>query len=204
MKKKRIMSIVLAAAMAVSIAGCGSSSESTSNGENTQAEGENSKAPEGATTVEVWTEDRHDLEYVEKMVDQYNQNNKDGIFINLTVITEDYKNMLALAYNGGTAPDVVGANSLPLNTFADTGILMPLNDYIDSDETFQKVNEPYEHVYEGENTRNGNIYFVYSGMRSGVRVEYNKNILSECGYTEIPSKLEDYIDMAKDITKKGE
>ena len=79
MKKKRIMSIVLAAAMAVSIAGCGSSSESTSNGENTQAEGENSKAPEGATTVEVWTEDRHDLEYVEKMVDQYNQNNKDGI-----------------------------------------------------------------------------------------------------------------------------
>ena len=39
MKKKRIMSIVLAAAMAVSIAGCGSSSESTSNGENTQARG---------------------------------------------------------------------------------------------------------------------------------------------------------------------
>ena len=103
----------------------------------TQAEGGEAKAPEGATTVEVWTEDRHDLEYVEKMIDQYNQNNDDNIFIDLTVITEDYKNMLALAYNGGTAPDVVGANSLPLNTFADTGILMPLNEYIDSDETFQ-------------------------------------------------------------------
>lgn len=203
MRKKRFISIALAAVMAASVVGCGSGSDTAANVENTQAEGGEAKAPEGATTVEVWTEDRHDLEYVEKMIDQYNQNNEDNIFINLTVITEDYKNMLALAYNGGTAPDVVGANSLPLNTFADTGILMPLNEYIDSDETFQKVNEPYEHSYEGENTRNGNIYFVYSGMRSGVRVEYNKNILEECGYTEIPSKLEDYIDMAKDITAKG-
>lgn len=199
MRKKRFISIALAAVMAASVVGCGSGSDTAANVENTQAEGGEVKAPEGATTVEVWTEDRHDLEYVEKMIDQYNQNNDDNIFINLTVITEDYKNMLALAYNGGTAPDVVGANSLPLNTFADTGILMPLNEYIDSDETFQKVNEPYE----GENTRNGNIYFVYSGMRSGVRVEYNKNILEECGYTEVPSKLEDYIDMAKDITEKG-
>ena len=185
MRKKRFISIALAAVMAASVVGCGSGSDTAANVENTQAEGGEAKAPEGATTVEVWTEDRHDLEYVEKMIDQYNQNNEDNIFINLTVITEDYKNVLALAYNGGTAPDVVGANSLPLNTFADTGILMPLNEYIDSDETFQKVNEPYEHSYEGENTRSGNIYFVSSGMRSGVRVEYNKNILEECGYTEM-------------------
>ena len=130
MRKKRFISIALAAVMAASVVGCGSGSDTAANVENTQAEGGEAKAPEGATTVEVWTEDRHDLEYVEKMIDQYNQNNDDNIFINLTVITEDYKNMLALAYNGGTAPDVVGANSLPLNTFADTGILMPLNEYI--------------------------------------------------------------------------
>ena len=151
----------------------------------------------------MWTEDRHDLEYVEAKIDEYNQTNTDGIFINLTAITEDYANMLALAYNGGTAPDVVGANSLPLKNFADTGILLPLNDYIDSDETFQKVNEPYEHAYEGSNMRNGNIYSVYSGMRSGVRVIYNKDLLEQCGYTEIPKSLDEYIAMAKDITEQG-
>lgn len=78
-----------------------------------------------------------------------------------------------------------------------------MNEYIDADETFQKVNEPYEHAYEGLNLRNGNIYGVYSGMRSGVRVEYNKDLVEAAGYTEIPTKLEDYIDMAKAITEQG-
>lgn len=137
------------------------------------------------------------------MIDKYNKENKDNIQINLTVITEDYKNMLALAYNGGTAPDVVGANGLPLNQFADTGILIPLNDYIDADKEYQKVNEPYEHAYEGNNAKDGKIYFVFSGMRSGVRVEYNKSLLEKSGFTEIPKKLDDYISMAQKITADG-
>lgn len=208
MKKKQLISAALAAVMAVSLTACGGSSSDTgtsAGSDAAEASGDTgaSEAPEGTTTIEVWTEDRHDLEYVEAKIDEYNQTNTDGIFINLTAITEDYANMLALAYNGGTAPDVVGANSLPLKNFADTGILLPLNDYIDSDETFQKVNEPYEHAYEGSNMRNGNIYSVYSGMRSGVRVIYNKDLLEQCGYTEIPKSLDEYIAMAKDITEQG-
>ena len=210
MKKKQLVSMALATAMALSLVGCGGGSSTTDSGSgessaaSTDASGESkAEAPEGTTTIEVWTEDRHDQDYVESMIDKYNQTNTDGIFINLTVISEDYKNMLALAYNGGTAPDVVGANSLPLNTFADTGILLPLNDYIDSDETYQKVNEPYEHAYEGKNARNGNIYSVFSGMRSGVRVEYNKDLVADAGFTEIPTRLSDYVDMAKTITEKG-
>ena len=187
MKKKQLISAALAAVMAVSLTACGGSSSDTgtsAGGDAAEASGDTgaSEAPEGTTTIEVWTEDLHDLEYVEAKIDEYNQTNTDGIFINLTAITEDYANMLALAYNGGTAPDVVGANSLPLKNFADTGILLPLNDYIDSDETFQKVNEHYEHAYEGSNMRNGNIYSVYSGMRSGVRVIYNKDLLEQGCY----------------------
>lgn len=210
--KRKLISVLTAAAIAVSLTACGSGSAGNTNttaaGNTSAAASEAagaSEAPAGTTTVEVWSEDRHDMEYVEEMVDKYNQENTDGIYINLTIIAEDYKNMLALAYNGGTAPDVVGAgaNNLPLNIFADTGILFPLNDYIAADETFQKVNEPYEHAYEGNNTRNGNIYFIYSGMRSGVRVIYNKDLLAQSGYTEIPTRLADYISMAKDITEKG-
>lgn len=216
--KKKLISMMLTAVMAASLCACGGGDSAASGADNKQstgsdapaqdsgaqsAAGQENQAPAGATTIEVWTNDRHDLEYVESMIDQYNQSNSDGIIINLSVITEDYQNMLALAYNGGTAPDVVTANSLPLNTFADTGILVPLNEYIDADATFQKVNEPYEHAYEGLNLRNGNIYGVYSGMRSGVRVEYNKDVVEAAGYKEIPAKLEDYINMAKTITEQG-
>lgn len=48
----------------------------------------------------------------------------------------------------------------------------------------------------------GNLYWVYSGMRSGVRIEYNKDLLEKSGYTEIPKTLDEYIDMAKKITEE--
>ena len=54
MRKKRFISIALAAVMAASVVGCGSGSDTAANVENTQAEGGEAKAPEGATTVEVW------------------------------------------------------------------------------------------------------------------------------------------------------
>ena len=92
---------------------------------------------------------------------------------------------------------------MTLNLFADTGILSPLNDFIAQDEEYQKVNEPYEHMFEGLNAKDGNIYWVYSAMRSGVRVEYNKNLLEQNGYTEIPKTLDEYIAMAQKITESG-
>jgi len=155
------------------------------------------------TVVKVWTEDRHDLDYVQKKVDEYNATNTDNIKIELTVVTENYKNMLQLSFQSGDAPDVVGANSLPLNLFADTGILNPLDSYIAQSPEFIKVNDPDSLKYEGRNVSKGNTYWIPSGMRSGVRVIYNKDLLESAGYTEVPRILSDYIDMAKTITAQG-
>lgn len=218
MKKKKIMCLVLSAAMVLSLAACGNkaSTESTKTETNTEANTETNTAesttpgttdntnntPVEKTTIEVWTQDRHDSEYVEEKIQQFNETNPDGIEIKLTVVTDDYENMLAMACTGGTAPDIAGT-PVTLNTFAETGMIIPLNKYIDADSEYQKVNEPYEHAYEGLNAKDGNVYYVYTGMRSGVRVEYNKNLLEQYGYTEVPKKLEDYIDMAKAITEQG-
>ena len=156
------------------------------------------------TVVEVWSNDRHDQEYVQQMVDKYNAENTDNIQINLQIITEDYGNMLALAYSGGTAPDVIGQNAdVTLNQFADTGIIYPLNEFIDADEEFKKVIQPETQQYEGLNVKDGKMYFAFSGMRSGVRVEYNKQLLADAGYTEIPKNLDEYIAMAQAVTDKG-
>ncbi len=162
------------------------------------------ESTDGKIVIEAWTEDRHDMEYVEQKVAEYNATNTDNIQINLSIISDNYRNMLQMAYSGGTAPDVAGINSIPINMIADTGIAMPLNDFIAASEEYQKVNDPYNQIYEGTNSKNGNIYWIPTGMRSGVRVIYNKDLLAQCGYTEIPSKLEDYIDMAKDITAQGQ
>ena len=154
------------------------------------------------TTITYWVNDRHDSEYMTEMVEKYNKENTDNIYIDMQIITDDYENMISLAYTGGTAPDIIG-QSVTLKNFGDNDMLVPLNDYIDADEEYQKVNEPYEHAYEGLNYMDGNLYWVYSGMRSGVRIEYNKDLLEKSGYTEIPKTLDEYIDMAKKITEDG-
>ena len=136
------------------------------------------------TTITYWVNDRHDSEYMTEMVEKYNKENTDNIYIDMQIITDDYENMISLAYTGGTAPDIIG-QSVTLKNFVDNDMLVPLNDYIDADEEYQKVNEPYEHAYEGLNYMDGNLYWVYSGMRSGVRIEYNKDLLEKSGYTEI-------------------
>lgn len=207
------MAATLAAAM---LAGCGSSSStgtttstaadtSSTAGDTaaTAAETTSSTADSGdKTVIEVWTEDRHDQDYVEQMIEQYNEENTDNIQINLTVITDDYANMIQLAYSGGTAPDIIGFPGT-ITGYADTGLIIPLNSYIDADEEYQKVNEPYTHMYEGLNSDGDNIYAVFSGMRSGVRVEYNKDLIEKSGFTEIPDNLTDYVAMAQKITEDG-
>lgn len=205
MNGKRLISLFLVLSMVVVLSACGDSTSSEGQTVTNQEPGkteEQGDTQEEKTTIEVWTNDRHDAEYVESRIEEYNETNKDGIIISLNVVTDDYENMLALAYSGGTAPDIAGT-PMPLNTFADSGIIIPLNDYIDADATYQKVNQPYENAFEGLNYKDGNIYYVYSGMRSGVRVQYNKSLLEKAGYTEIPNQLEDYINLAKTITEEG-
>ena len=183
--KRRGMSLALCAAMAMGTVGVIPA-----------------MAADDVTTITYWVNDRHDSEYMTEMVEKYNEENTDGIYIDMQIITDDYENMISLAYTGGTAPDIIGA--VTLKNFVDNDMLVPLNDYIDADEEYQKVNEPYDHAYEGLNYMNGNLYWVYSGMRSGVRIEYNKDLLEKSGYTEVPSTLDEYIEMAKKITEDGD
>lgn len=154
------------------------------------------------TVVTYWTNDRHDMDYMEAMIEKFNAENTDNIEIQMTVITDEYENQILLAYQGGTAPDIVG-QSVNLKNFTDYGMLEPLTSYIAADEEYQKVNETEKNTYEGTNAIGEDIYWMPSGMRSGVRIEYNKALLEKSGYTEIPATLDEYIEMAKTITAAG-
>lgn len=157
---------------------------------------------EDKTVVTYWTNDRHDMDYMTKMIEKFNAENTDNIEIQMTVITDEYENQILLAYQGGTAPDLIG-QSVTLKNFVDYGMLESLSAYIAADEEYQKVNEPYTHAYEGLNAMGDDIYWLASGMRSGVRIEYNKALLEKSGYTEIPATMDEYIAMAKAVTEAG-
>lgn len=213
--KKRALSFMMAGLLAASLlTGCqgqGTSGDQTAGsetGEKHSGGGETSKpAPGKETVVKVWTNDRHDSEYVDQKIKEFNETNDKGIKIEMTVVTDDYANMLSMAYSSGTAPDIAGISAglsgFDLKTFADAKILEPLNDRI-KDPEFAKVTEAGKLQYEGINMIDGNVYWIPTGMRSGVRMEYNKNLLQEAGAAQLPETLDGVVALSKKITENGD
>ena len=207
-KAKKLIALGLAGMMTVSaLTACssGSTADSTTAGGEAQSAangGETKKdsASSDKVKITVWTNNRHDLEYMNKVVDEFNKTN-DHIELDYVVQTENYENLLSMAANSGQSPDLFSqVNSTDFKNFAENGIIQPINDYI-TDE-FKTVNEAEEHLYEGCNVLGDDIYWIPCGKRSGSRFIYNKDIFDKLRI-EVPKKLSDLPAVAKQITESG-
>lgn len=162
---------------------------------------ENSK-----TIITYWTEDRHDLSYFQKKIDEFNKTNPDNIQIVLNTVIDNYPNMLAMAYSSGTAPDIAevsaSTSGFDLKTFVDANMVVSLTDYI-KDPQFEKVTEAKSHIIEGITAINGVPYWIPTAVRSGTKMIYNKTILDAVGCKKLPETIQDVVDLADKITKKG-
>ena len=69
------------------------------------------------TVINYWSNDRHDEVYMTAMIEKFNAEH-DDIEIKMTIMTDDFENSILLAYQGGTAPDLVG-QSIDVKNFAD-------------------------------------------------------------------------------------
>ena len=93
---------------------------------------------DGKTVINYWSNDRHDETYMTEMINKFNEAH-DDIEIKMTIMTDNFEQSILLAYQGGTAPDLVG-QSIDVKNFADIGAIVNLRPYIEKDEEFQKVN----------------------------------------------------------------
>lgn len=204
-KAKKLAAWGLAGMMALSaLTGCagGKAEESAkADGETgtTAAKGEKG-ASDGKVKITVWTENRHDLEYMNKKVEEFNSSN-DHIEIEYVAQTENYVNLLTMAASSGQSPDIFSpVNTDNFKNFVEGGLIQPINAYL-TDE-FKKVNEVEDHLYEGCNVMGDEIYWAPGGKRSGARIIYNKDIFDELGLT-FPKKLSELPQVAKQITEAG-
>lgn len=205
---KKILNVVVVISLMMSLlAGCGST---TKEAESTQpatetttkeatTEGKSEEAPKEVTTVTVWSFNRHDLEYMEAQIALYNANNTDNIYIDYVVQADDYNNMLTMAASSGQIPDVFLQVDDPV-TIVGAGLVQPLDGYFT--EEFKKVTNADDIKFNGLNVFDGATYFVPTGLRSGVRLIYNKEIFANAGI-ELPTNLDEMIAAAKTITEKG-
>ena len=214
MKIQKFLCIFLAAAMAASLAACndGSSSASSAAGAASAAsqadeadEGGDSGDSGEAVTVEVWSNNRHDETYMTSSIDQHNADNP-NLQIEYTIMADDWANSIQLAFQANTAPDIISmsaSDGMTLSDYVSAGMFESLSSYIEGDETFQTVNEPYEHMYEGLNSIGDDIYWVPTGVRSGTRIEYNIGLMQDAGYDGVPSTLGELVEAAKAVTENG-
>ncbi len=210
--KKKLLSILLAASMVLSLAACSSTnSDSTadSTADTTGGTAETAASADrlggDAATIEVWSNNRHDEDYMTKQIEAFNASQSD-VQINYTILTDDWANSIQLAYQADTAPDVItmsASDPIVLSDYVNTGMFLSLSDYIAADTEFQEVTEVYDHMYEGLNSIGDAIYWAPNGVRSGSRIEYNTELVSAAGYDAIPDTLSGLVKLCKDVTENG-
>lgn len=196
-KMRKILLTLLATTMVMgSLAGC-SKKDSAANGEKAAPSGEKKK-------VVVWSNNRHDLEYMNKMVKEFNDTNDKGIQIDYVVQADNYTNMITMAASSNQSPDVMAiaaSDGINLKSFVDAKIIQPITPLIT--DSFKKVNEVDNVKYQGLNVLENEIYWVPTAMRSGARLIYNKDLFEKSGI-QPPKTINELVAAADKITKDGQ
>lgn len=180
--KKKTAAVLLASALAVSLAGCssGGTNEPKNNG------ADNGKGGEETVELTFW---RHDYapeaESLAKMIASFEQEHP-NVKVRMELIPNDqYETKIRTALAGGNPPDIMAIDGPTLASYAHQGALLPLNDYMAEDGNLDDIAKP---VLESL-TYNGQIYAAPNNDAS-LALFYNKKMLEAKGIP-LPSKNPD-------------
>lgn len=154
-------------------------------------------ADEEKTVINIWSKDRHDADYVQKKVDEYNENNTDNIEVNYQLYTDNYTQAVDMAVQSGEMPDILVFQDQMFDKYIGEDQWADLYEFMDDDmkEMFKDV------IYEGYNEFDGKLYFIPT-TGTTCRLFYNKEIFDRVGIENPPETLEEMVEDAKLITSE--
>lgn len=205
--KNKIISVLLVAAMVVTMVGCGNSGDSS----NSTSDKESASATEDASSSEktvitlTWRdegagEENPIYQWFEQAYETYP--NKDDIELDFQYITAsegDYFAKVALALQSeDTAPDIVCEDTFYLPSDVAAGNLTNLDEYVADWEDWNNGSF-YENVKKGV-TADGSVYAIpYTADSRGIW--YNKDVFAQAGLPEDwqPTCWQDILDACEAI-----
>lgn len=203
--KKKLAVIMILALIAGTLGGCkGGSTESGSSAKE-KSTAEESQPPSGdsgdedKTTLVLWTRDRADASFIQPYIDKYNETNKDGIYIDYQMYTDNFEQALDMAYATDSGPDLVGVSGMTdiFTKYVNQGQYVDIDQYMTDAEK-----ERYASLKtEGITSMDGKMYYVPVFGSTG-RLFYNENIFEKCGIKEPPKTMKEMAEDAKIITDK--
>lgn len=201
--KKRLVSVVLTAAMAASlVAGCGSADT----GADTSKKDAEVKTVDDSkldgTTISFW----HSMggvngEALQKLVDKFNSENEYGITVDAQYQGEydDTINKLKSAQIGNMGADLVQIYDIGTRFMIDSGWVVPMQELIDADGFDASKIEPNIAAYY---TVDDKLYSMPFNSSTPI-LYYNKDMFTAAGVSEVPTSLEGMEDVADDLVSKG-
>ncbi|MBQ7993133.1 MAG: sugar ABC transporter substrate-binding protein [Solobacterium sp.] len=190
--KKNVFAPFLAAALAVSLTGCGSSDSSSNN----SGGGSTDKL-----IVNIW--DNNQREGLQKIADEWSADS--GVAVQINVIDWDnYWTLLEAGASGGEMPDVFWMHSNTAQLYMENDLLLPLDDYIKADSAIDLSNY-YEGVVELYKRSDNGVQYALPKDHDTIALLYNKAIFDKYG-VEYPNDdwtWEDLRDAAAAITEAG-
>lgn len=205
MKKKCLVSIATAAAMAVSLTACGGGggSESTAAAGGEEPAGttaaESVEAAEGQTVLKwsIWDKDL--TAYYQPLVEEFEKQNPDLKIEMVDLGSSDYQTVLGTQLTGsGSDFDIVTIKDVPgYTTLVNKGVLEPLDEYIAADSVDL---DAYKGLTD-QITVDGKLYELPFRSDFWV-VYYNKDVFdaAQVAYPTNDMTFEDYDALARQLT----
>lgn len=191
---KKYLAVALVATLAGGLLSCGQTNTSQ-----TTAPSQSQPAGE-KTVITYWSTNRHDKTYIDQKIKEFNDSNE-KIEIKYEVYADNYSQMLDLAFQTESAPDIFQLTEPVRTTFA-KGYMLPLNDYVD-DAYLNRFDPGF--FIDGVNMVGEDLYTLpYTA--SQVRLFYNQDIFDKVGIAGPPKTVDELVEYSKKITDelKGE
>ncbi|WP_138755945.1 ABC transporter substrate-binding protein [Paenibacillus sinopodophylli] len=188
---KSTLSVCYLLVMALMLAAC-----STNNGSNEKPDAAAGGDGAAKTKIAYWTIDRHDMDYMQQQVDNYNATNTDNIEVEMKVMADNYNQSVEVAFASNQAPDIFRSGDF--QTYVSKGYYAQLDTLL-SDEFLAKFDGLLvDDIY----TKDGHVYTLPNTGQFW-RLLYNVDLMEKAGYTEPPKTLDEMVEMAKKITELG-
>ena len=202
--KKKLLSTLLCAAMAVSmLAGCGGSdsnaaadNSTASDATETTASADNQASGEDVT-IEFWTIDLKAAfgDFFNDMIAQYESENP-GVTVNWTDVPYgDIQSKLVTSVAGGAAPDVVNLNTQFTLTLAGQGALVDLN---------KEATDEQKSIYIPDlwdSAKIGDSVYAFPWYASPDIMFYNQELFDKAGI-EVPTTFDEALEEAEEFYNK--
>ena len=201
MKMKKLALIFVLGFIAVFFVACGNDGENDPSAYQTGENGgevttdSNGTASIEVTDIVIWTQSRHDLEFMQSLVDEINAD-YDDINVILEVYTDNFPQIVEIAASTDSLPDILTLLGAVPGILLPRDALYPLDDLM-PDGFLERFDS--ELFVEGTNMNNGYIVSL-PNTGNADRLVYNRDIFDRLGLSGPPQTLEQLVEYSRIIT----